>query len=152
MPEQPRSTAERQADVRARLSAPVADCWVATASPDGGPYLVPLTMAWFDERIILATSRTSPTARNLAAHGRARVGLGPTRDVIMIDAVLEETIPVASAGAVGAAYAEQSDWDPRSAGESYVFLVLRPRVVQAWREVDEIPGRTVMKGGAWLGS
>jgi len=149
MPEQPRPRSERKADVLARLSAPVADCWVATA--DGGePYLVPLTAAWFEDRIILATSRRSPTARNLTAHGRARVGLGPTRDVILIDAALDETIPVGDSGAIGEAYANQSDWDPREAGEGFVFLALRPLRVQAWREENEIPDRLLMRDGAWL--
>jgi hypothetical protein len=48
------------------------------------------------------------------------------------------------------AYAAQSDWDPRTAGATYVFLVLRPDRIQAWREVDEVPGRTVMRDGTWL--
>ena len=149
MPERPRSTAERRADVLARLGAPVADCWVATAD-EGEPYLVPLTMAWFGDRVVLATSRRSPTARNIAARGRARVALGSTRDVVLIDAVLDETIPVGAAGAVGEAYARQNDWDPREAGDGYVFLALRPERIQAWREENEIPDRLLMKDGAWL--
>ena len=50
---------------------------------------------------------------------------------------------------LGAAYAAQADWDPRlSAG--YVFFVLRPVRVQAWREANEIAGRTLMRDGSWL--
>ncbi|MET0417934.1 MAG: pyridoxamine 5'-phosphate oxidase family protein [Actinoplanes sp.] len=146
MIDQPRSLDQRKHDVLTRLAAPVADCWVATDEA----YLVPLTMAWHADRIVLATNRTSRTARNLAKTGRARLGLGPTRDVILIDAFLEETIPVASSGETGAAYAEQSDWDPRTAGDSYVFLALRPDRIQAWREENEIPDRTLMRNGAWL--
>ncbi|HYF72806.1 MAG TPA: hypothetical protein VD864_08285 [Nocardioides sp.] len=67
----------------------------------------------------------------------------------MVDAVLERAVPTAEAGALGEAYAAQADWDPRgSAG--YVYLVLRPERVQAWREADEIAGRTLMRDGAWL--
>jgi hypothetical protein len=146
MIDQPRTPEQRKQDVLARLTAPVADCWVAT----DGAYLVPLTMAWFDDRILLATSRTARTARNLAEHGRARIALGPTRDVVLIDVLLAETIPVTSAGAAGEAYAEQSDWDPRTAGDGYVFLALRPQRIQAWREENEIPGRTIMRNGTWL--
>ncbi|MET8147962.1 pyridoxamine 5'-phosphate oxidase family protein [Actinoplanes sp. NPDC049668] len=149
MADEPRTSERRKADVLEKLSARVADTWVATSDGDG-PYLVPLTMAWFDDRIVLATARDSPTARNLVARGDARLALGHTRDVVMIDASLERTIPVADAGAVGDAYAAQSDWDPRTAGDSYVFLVLVPARVQAWREVNEIPGRTLMRDGAWL--
>lgn len=145
----PRSKGTRKADVLTRLAAPVADCWVATAGADE-PYLVPLTMAWFEERIILATARRSPTARNLAANGRARVGLGPTRDVVLIETALDETIPVGDAGAIGEAYAKQNDWDPREAGDGYVFLALRPVRIQAWREENEIPDRLLMRDGEWL--
>jgi hypothetical protein len=31
-----------------------------------------------------------------------------------------------------------------------VFLVLRPVRIQAWRESDEIAGRTLMRDGAWV--
>jgi len=44
VPEQPRPRTQRKADVLARLSAPAADCCVATAdAPEH--YLVPLTTA-----------------------------------------------------------------------------------------------------------
>ncbi|MFG1608278.1 pyridoxamine 5'-phosphate oxidase family protein [Actinoplanes sp. NPDC049265] len=141
-----RTKAQRKADVLAKLSAPVADCWVAT----DGPYLVPLTAAWIEERVVLATDQRSPTARNLAGKGVARVAFGGTRDVVMIDARLERTVAVGESGAMGAAYAAQNDWDPRTAGDSYVFLVLRPERIQAWREVNEHPGRTIMRDGEWL--
>jgi nitroimidazol reductase NimA-like FMN-containing flavoprotein (pyridoxamine 5'-phosphate oxidase superfamily) len=149
MADDPRSKQQRKADVLARLSAPVADAWVATAG-DGGPYLVPFTLAWFRERLLIATGRKSPTVRNIAASGRARIGFGPTRDVILIEAELESTLPVAEAVDEGAAYAEQNDWDPREAGEAYVFLVLRPARVLAWREENELPGRELMRDGVWL--
>jgi hypothetical protein len=149
MTAEPRNRAQRKADVLAKLAAPVADVWVATADGDE-PYLVPLTAAWHEERIVLATDRGTPTARNLAAHGRARLALGHTRDVVLIDAVLESTVPVGDADGLGDAYAAQNDWDPRTAGDAYVFLVLRPDRITAWREVNEIPGRALMRDGVWL--
>ncbi|MBU2665713.1 pyridoxamine 5'-phosphate oxidase family protein [Actinoplanes bogorensis] len=149
MADEPRTKEQRKADVLARLSAPVADAFVATADGDQ-PALVPFTLCWFGERLLLATGRKSITVRNLTASGRARIGFAPTRDVIMIDVALEATLPVASAEAEGAAYAEQNDWDPREAGEAYVFLVLRPVRIQAWREENELPGRLLMRDGEWL--
>ncbi|MEV8507738.1 pyridoxamine 5'-phosphate oxidase family protein [Actinoplanes sp. NPDC051475] len=145
----PRSRAQRKADTLAKLEGPVADCWVATA--DGGaPYLVPLTLAWLRERIVLATDRNSRTARAITATGIARLGLGGTRDVVMIDARLESVAAVGTApGWVAEGYAGRADWDPRTAGEGYVFLVLAPQRIQAWREADEIPGRTLMRDGVW---
>ena len=141
-----RSREQRKADTLAKLAAPVLDAWVAT----DGPNLVPLTLGWFEERLIAATDRSSPTARSLISTGKARIGLGPTRDVVMIDAVLERWLPATEAAEIGEAYAGQSDWDPRTAGPSYIFLILRPDRIQAWREANEIPGRTLMRDGAWL--
>ena len=146
---EPRSRRQRKADTLAKLRAPAADAWIASAGGDG-PYLVPLSVAWLDDRVVIALEATSRTARNISAAGRARLGLGATRDVVMIDAVLDRTLPVGEAGTVGDGYAAQSDWDPREAGAGYVFLVLRPQRIQAWREVDELPGRLLMRGGAWL--
>ncbi len=151
MSTQPRPRAVRQADVRAKLAAPVADAWISTAADDR-PYLIPLTTAWHAERIVLATTESAPTVRNLNGSGRVRLALGGTRDVVMIEAELDRVLPVGDPEAVeiGAAYAAQSDWDPREAGEGYVFVLLRPMLIQAWREVDELRNRTVMRDGVWL--
>src|SRR5689334_11905236 len=81
---EPRSRSRRRRDSEHRLEHDV-DLWVATASPDGAPYLVPLSFDWDGEALLLATPADSPTGRNLAATGAARVGLGTTRDVTMID-------------------------------------------------------------------
>ncbi|HET6966852.1 MAG TPA: pyridoxamine 5'-phosphate oxidase family protein, partial [Ornithinibacter sp.] len=121
-----------------------------TASSTGDPHLVPLSLAWVGERVVIAVEAGSVTARNLAASGSARLALGPTRDVVMIDARLEATVDAADSGELGVAYAAQADWDPRRS-DGYVFLVLRPVRLQAWREVNEIPGRTLMRDGTWLG-
>ena len=144
---EPRTAAARKADVLTALTAPLVDAWVATT----GPYLVPLTLAWLRERIVLATDGRSRTAVNLTTTGAARIALGSTRDVAMIDAVLTETFPVAAAPSwVADGYAGRTDWDPREAGGSYVYLVLRPDRIQAWREENELKDRTLMRDGAWL--
>ena len=89
------------------------------------------------------------TARNLTESGEARLAVGPTRDVVMIDAVLDKTVLVGSDDELGEAYAAHADWDPRKA-TGYAFFVLRPVRVQAWREANEIAGRTLMRDGTWL--
>ena len=144
----PRDPATRKAHALALLAAPAMDVWVATASAAGKPHLVPLSLAWVDERVVIAVERSSVTARNLTASGEARLAVGPTRDVVMLDAVLERAVDVAADDSLGSAYVAQADWDPRRA-PGYLFLVLRPVRVQAWREVNEIPGRTLMRGGTW---
>jgi hypothetical protein len=56
---QPRTLDQRRADTLAKLTAPAADVWVATAGMDATgharSYLVPLSLAWIDDRIVLAT-------------------------------------------------------------------------------------------------
>jgi hypothetical protein len=146
---EPRDRETRKADALSMVATPAIDVWVATASATGSPHLVPLSLAWVGERVIIAVDESSVTARNLAASGEARLAVGPTRDVVMIDAVLERAVGVAADEALGAAYVAQADWDPRRS-PGYVFLVLRPVRVQAWREVNEIVGRDLMRDGRWL--
>jgi hypothetical protein len=147
----PRTGSERKTDVLAKLDARHADAWVASASSAGKAHLVPLSYAWDGERIILAIQQTSATARNITASDRARLALGGTRDVVMIDATLDAVVELERASPqLADGYAQQADWDPRSAGGGYVFVLLLPERIQAWREADEIAGRTLMRAGAWL--
>jgi hypothetical protein len=149
--QQPRTRERRKADTLAKLSAPAADVWVATAAADASAYLVPLSLAWLDERVVLATDADSVTARNIISQGHARLGLGPTRDVVLIDAELEQVYsPGEVPSGLARGYATQADWDPRESGGQMRFLVLRPQRIQAWREANELPGRTLMRGGAWI--
>jgi hypothetical protein len=150
-----RDLAQRKRDTLAKLAKPAEDVWVATASTGPGgpePHLVPLSLCWTADGIVLAVASDSATARNVRAHGIARLALGPTRDVVVIDTEFEREVPVDEAGAteLADAYATQADWDPREDPDTYVFLVLRPTRVQAWRESNELRGRVLMRDGAWL--
>ena len=80
----------------------------------GAPYLVPVSLAWVDDRAVIAVAKSSLTARNLTMSGVARLAVGPTRDVVMIDAVLEDVVDVAADEGLGSAYIAQADWDPRA--------------------------------------
>ena len=146
---EPRDRETRRRDTLAMLATPGIDVWVATASGEGAPYLVPVSLAWVEERAVIAVEGSSVTARNLTGSTHARLAVGPTRDVVMIDAVPEAAVDVTADEALGAAYVAQADWDPRGAA-GYVFCVLRPVRVQAWREANEIAGRTLMRDGRWL--
>lgn len=151
----PREPARRKRDTLALLTRPAVDVWVATTTPgDTGPaqpYLVPVSLAWVDDRAVIAVDGTSRTARNLRATRTARLGVGPTRDVVLLDVELETMLSVTdpAAHSIAEAYAEQADWEPRGSGAGYHYLVLRPVRIQAWREADEIPGRTLMRDGTW---
>jgi hypothetical protein len=145
----PRDGQTRKADTLAMLATPAIDVWVASASATGEAHLVPLSLAWVDDRAVIAVAQSSVTARNVTTSGRARLAVGPTRDVVMIDVELDRAVDVGDDEALGRAYAHQADWDPRH-DSGYVFLVLRPVRLQAWRESDEIAGRTLMRDGAWV--
>jgi hypothetical protein len=52
-------------------------------------HVIPLSMAWIDECVVVAAPVRQQTARNIARYGKVRLALGPTRDVVIINAVLE---------------------------------------------------------------
>src|SRR5262245_5601262 len=108
----PRPGPQRRVDTLAILSEIHADTWVATASTAGVAHRIPWSCTWTEGRVILAMPADSPTARNVIASGRARLGFGRTRDVVMMDATFEDSVPVLAApAAIGDAYATQADWD-----------------------------------------
>jgi len=126
------------------------DLWVASASPDGAPYLTPLSFDWDGEALLLATPTKSPTGRNLAATGAARVALGHTRDVCMIEGTVEVLEIDALPTDPGDRFAARSGFDPRTLTTQYRWFRISPRRIQAWREVDELPERELMREGRWL--
>ena len=63
----------------ARLAEPALDGWVASASVAGRAHLVPLSVAWTGELIILAVELTSLTARNIMESPSAESRWTPPR-------------------------------------------------------------------------
>jgi hypothetical protein len=137
----PRPHDRRVSDTLRRLGDDV-DAWVATAGPDGAPYLVPLSFRWDGETLLMSTAARSPTARNLVASKEARIGVGPTRDVVLIHGAVTVLEPAELSAAEGDAFAERTGFDPRTLRD-YLYFRIRPIRVQAWREVDELPGRDI---------
>jgi hypothetical protein len=145
-----RGKEQRKADTLAKLAEENLDGWVSTAGGGRG-HLVPLSMHWTGDRLVIAVEPASVTARNILETRVARIGLGATRDVVMIDVDLEVAHPVGELPhEIGEGYAAQSVWDPRAVGGDFVYLVLRPVRVQAWREVNELSARALMRDGTWL--
>jgi hypothetical protein len=146
--EAPRPLNRRIADTIRHLEEDT-DAWVATVDENGNPRITPLSFLWFIERIIVTTPQESPTGRNLVRNKQVRLAFGATRDVVMMDG----TVTCYRAGAVpseiGDTFAEKL-WDARREREPFGFYEIRPQRIQAWREVNEIPGRTLMRGGSWL--
>jgi Pyridoxamine 5'-phosphate oxidase len=145
----PRNREQRQRDTRHRLEHDV-DAWVATADPDSGsPYLVPLSFLWDGTTLLVATPAASRTGRNLQATGRVRLGVGPTRDLVQIAGTAQALAATELPEGVGDAFAEKTGFDPREL-RGYLYFRIRPVRIQAWREVDELAGRDLMRGGEWL--
>jgi hypothetical protein len=141
-----RSTAQRKSDALDKLRNDQ-DVWVATGDGRGIAHLVPLSLCWHDGLVVVAVEASSRTARNASASGRARLALGPTRDVVMIDAQASVVARQHAGPEVIASYRERTGWEP---GSDWVYVLLKPTRIQVWRDVEEIAGRTVMNDGTWL--
>jgi hypothetical protein len=129
------------------------DAWIATADPhQGTPYLVPLSFLWTDGSLLISTPAKSPTARNLAATGLVRIGLGTTRDVVLIEGTARVLAPGELMADLGDAFAVKTGFDPRGSSSSFQYFWLSPRRIQAWHEENELEGRELMRHGAWLDS
>ena len=149
-PEPARTAKQRKQDTLRRLEEDE-DAWVATAGEDGGaPYLVPLSFVWDGTTLLFATPAASPTGRNLASTGVARLGVGPTRDVVIIEGTVvtltADELPEEDAEI----FAAKTGFDPRQLATPYLYFRIRPQRVQAWREADELKGRDLMRDGEWL--
>jgi hypothetical protein len=148
MAEPARPRAQRRADTLAKLRGDV-DLWVASADELGNAYLVPLSYYWDGATLTIATPRTSRTATNLIRAGWARVALGPTRDVVIVEGTVE-AIPIGTDAELEEAHARATGFDPRTLADEYVYLRITPHSIQAWREANELQGRQLMRGGVWL--
>jgi nitroimidazol reductase NimA-like FMN-containing flavoprotein (pyridoxamine 5'-phosphate oxidase superfamily) len=128
------------------------DCWVATCDPgSGAPHLVPLSFAWDGSTVLLSTSAASPTGRALAATRRARLGIGATRDIVMVDGRIEVIEAADLSTGEGDRFAARTGFDPRMLRSRDPYFRLRPTRIQAWREENELADRDLMRDGVWLG-
>jgi hypothetical protein len=145
----PRSPQQRRQDTLDRLERDV-DAWVATAdAASGTPYLVPLSFLWDGGSLLIATPSSSPTGQNLQSTGKVRVGIGPTRDLVLIEGTVGEILAAAEVpDEVGDAFAAKTGFDPRQL-TGYSYFRLHPQRLQAWREANELGDRELMRGGRW---
>ncbi|WP_367319104.1 pyridoxamine 5'-phosphate oxidase family protein [Streptomyces sp. HUAS ZL42] len=145
-----RPAEQRKHDTLHRLEHDV-DAWVATADEQGGaPYLVPLSFVWDGATLLFATPAASPTGRNLLATRRVRLGIGPTRDVVLVEGTVEAVPPAELPEEDAEIFAGKTGFDPRRLATPYLYFRVLPCRVQAWREADELEGRELMRGGEWL--
>lgn len=145
-----RSVAQRKADVLATLDKN-ADVWLATSDTSGRPCLIAVSSWWDGKSLVIATRGGSPTARNLASVGLARLAAGSTDDVVMIEAHVSQHVPVSDAPAdLRTGFVNAVGWDPSEEGNDWKLFRLTPVQVQAYRGYGELNGRTVMRDSRWL--
>lgn len=145
----PRSRTQRRHDTEHRLASDI-DLWVASASKEGAPYLVPLSFDWDGEALLVSAPIDSPTGRNMAATRSVRLGLGQTRDVTMIDGEIEVIEIDALSRERGDRFVQRTGFDPRVLKTPYRWFRITPRRIQAWREANELTDRELMRDGCWL--
>ncbi|NDL56854.1 pyridoxamine 5'-phosphate oxidase family protein [Phytoactinopolyspora mesophila] len=143
----PRAAQQRKADTLRRLEKG-GDAWIATGDENGNAHLVPLSSYWDGSALIIYSPTKSITARNLRRGGRVRAGVGPTRDVTIIEGhaeLLSDDERTSLDDAIVPIY----EWDARQSPNHQMFRIV-PRRIQAWREENEIEGRDLMRDGQWL--
>src|SRR6188474_2731931 len=133
-----RTPAERKRDTLRRLDLDV-DAWIATAdSASGAPYLVPLSFLWDGMTLLISTPTASPTSRNLLTSNRVRLGIGPTRDLVLIEGSAQPVPAGEITDELGDAYAAKTGFDPRELVTPYTWFRIQPERIQAWREANEL--------------
>ncbi|TDE08045.1 pyridoxamine 5'-phosphate oxidase family protein [Jiangella asiatica] len=145
----PRGLAERRTYARRRLESGF-QMWLATASDGRGAHMIPVAYVWDGSALYTATFTKSRTVANIKSNTQARVAVGDTTDVVMVDtgASLID-VPDISVD-IAERYAKVST-DPRTRPAGmFVFLRLQPSRIQVWNGVHEFVGRTVMRDGRWL--
>ena len=144
-----RTPGQRKQDALNRLENDV-DAWVATAdSATGTPYLVPLSFLWDGLTVLVATPAASPTGRNMQATGKVRLGIGPTRDLVLIEGIAHALPAAEIPDEVGDAFAAKTGFEPRQLADPYLYFRIHPQRIQAWREANELKGRELMRDGRW---
>ncbi len=108
---------------------------------------MPLSFLWHDDALLIATEDASPTARNLRSGGQVRVAVGPTRDVVLVEASVSVLDGLDEA--TGDSFAAKTGFDPRQL-DNYTFYRVVPSEIRAWREVNELAHRLLMRDGRWL--
>ena len=95
----------------------------------------------------MTTPCSSPTGRNLRTSGKLRLGIGPTRDLVLGEGTAQALAATEIPDEVGDALAVKTGLDTCRLTTTYPYLRIHPRRLQAWCEVDEPEDRELMRGG-----
>ncbi len=143
-----RSAAQRKDDTLNRLGTD-ANVWIATGSTEGRPHLVPLSLAWDGQRLLVATPADTPTARNATTTQTFRAALDSADDVVLIDGTVDVVDFAHADGHLVDSYVQRVGWNPANESGDWSLLIATPLTVRAWNSVEEISGRTIMRDGEW---
>lgn len=142
----PRSAIERRSDTVELLKS-AHQLWLSTSGPEGGPHLIPVAFVWNGAEITMATFVESRTAANLRDDPRARLAVGSTADVVILDGDVSFVAVDEMDTEMADRFAAVSH-DPRVM-PGLVYLRFTPRRIQAWNGFHEFDRRTLMTGGSW---
>jgi hypothetical protein len=124
---------------------------VAIASADGVPYLVPLSFDWDGEALLMATPTDCPTGRNLAATRAVRMGwaIPATCPRSRAKSRSRSSRSTRCSRSGGDRFAARTGFDPLALAtpNHYRWFRISPLRVQAWREVNEMLDRDLMRDG-----
>ena len=143
-----RDTAARKRDVLAALEKQ-GQLWLATADAGGRPHVIAVSAWWDGTDLVITTSGSSRTARNMAMNPLVTLAAGDPGDAIVIQAQMLDSSAAESSEEVALGFSKVMGWDPREMG-GWMFFRLRPTRIQAFRGYDEIEGRDVMVRSRWL--
>lgn len=124
---------------------------MATADwQSGTPCLAPFSFLWDGECLLFAMPAASQTGRNLQTLDSVRLGIGQTRDVVLIEGSIEVLASAEISDDVATAFAAKTRFDPRRLTGNYFDFRIRPWKPQAWRGVNELTRRDLRRDGHWL--
>jgi len=74
----------------------------------------------------------------------------PALSVVVTPSIGSPTTSMAGWPQRGDRFAARTGFDPRAPATPYRWFRISPRRIQAWREVNELPDRELMRDGRWL--
>jgi hypothetical protein len=100
--------------------------------------------------LLVATPSFSPTGRNLRTTGKVRLGIGTTRDVVLIERTARSLAAAEITDELGDAFAAKTGFDPRRLTSNYLYFRIYSQRLQTWREVNDLEDRELMRSGSWV--
>ena len=143
-----RDVSARKADVIAALEKQ-GSYFLVSADVTGRPHVIAVSAWWEGHQLVVTTSGSSRTARNLAMNPIVKLAGGNPSDAIIIDAQVIDSSGVEDSAELASGFQDAMGWDPREM-DGWMFYRLRPTRIQAFRGYDEIEGRDVMLRSRWL--